>query len=253
MLLCVDIGNTNIVFALSDGEKIISKRRISTRIEMTSDELEMILLFFFKNKKQISDVIFSSVVPPLNPILKEAIFRYTGKFPTLVSPEMNLGIDILYEEIEKLGLDRIVNVVGAYYKYKKGAIIIDFGTATTFDYISSDGKYLGGAISPGLKICADALYEKAYQLPKIQIFQVPKNVIAKKTETSISAGLILGYASLVDGMIEKIRQEADDKDAITIATGGLSHVMKEACKYIDIIDDDLTIYGLITIHRLNKK
>ncbi len=253
MLLCIDIGNTNTVFAISDGERIVSKKRISTRVEMTPDEFEMVLSFFFKNKDQISDVIFSSVVPPLDNILKEAVLKYIGKSPTKVSPEMKLGIEILYKEVEKLGLDRIVNVVGAYHRYKKGAIVVDFGTATTFDYVSSDAKYLGGAISPGLKICADALYEKAYQLPKIQLFYIPKNVIAKSTVDSISAGLILGYASLVDGMIDRIKEETGDKDAIAVATGGLSYLMKDACKYIDIIDDDLTIYGLITIHRLNKR
>ena len=251
MLLLIDVGNSNIVFALSKDEKIIQKKRISTKREITSDEIGMVLSFFFKNEA-ISSIIFSSVIPPLNPIIKDACIRYLEKEPILFHSGMKTGVEILYEEKERLGMDRVINVSAAYNKYKKGAIVIDFGTATTFDYVSKDGKYLGGAISPGIRISADCLFEKAYQLPRIAKFYKPVSAIAKRTIDSINTGIILGYACLVDGMIEKIKEEAKEEDLITIATGGLSYLMKDVCKKIDIVDEDLTLYGLITIYRLNR-
>ena len=253
MILCIDIGNTNIVFALVEGDQILSKRRINTRTDITSDELEMILEFFFKKNKDISDIVVSSVVPPLNSIIREACLSCFRKEPIVINHKMEFGISILYEEVEKLGLDRIINAAGAFNKYKKGVVIIDFGTATTFDYVSSDGKYMGGAISPGIRISADALFKKAYQLPKIENFWIPKRVLAKGTLESINAGVIFGYASLVDGMVNRIKQETGDKNLITVATGGLCFLMKDICRNIDEVDEDLTIYGLAVAYRLNKK
>jgi len=253
MILCIDIGNTNVVFALVEGDQIISKRRIKTRTDITSDELEMILEFFFKKNKDISDIVVSSVVPPLNSIIREACLSCFEKEPIVINPKMEFGISILYEEVEKLGLDRIINAAGAFNKYKKGVIIIDFGTATTFDYVSSDGRYMGGAISPGIRISADALFKKAYQLPKIENFWIPKRVLAKGTLESINAGVIFGYSSLVDGMVNRIKQETEDKNLITVATGGLCFLMKDICRNIDEVDEDLTIYGLAVVYRLNKR
>ncbi len=251
MILCIDIGNTNIVFALVKGDKVISKKRMDTRWDITAIEFEMFIGFFFK--RDISDIIISSVVPPLNPMIKKACLSYFGKSPLIINHKMEFGISILYDEIERLGLDRIINAAGAFNKYKKGVIIIDFGTATTFDYVSPDGRYMGGAISPGIRISADALFKKAYQLPKIKDFWIPKRVLAKGTLESINAGVIFGYASLVDGMVNRIKQETGDRNLITVATGGLCFLMKDVCKSIDEVDEDLTIYGLALVYRLNKR
>lgn len=251
MILCIDVGNTNTVFALLEGDRLVSKKRISTRRDITSDELEIILGFFFE--KGVSDVIVSSVVPPLNPVIIRACLSYFGKEPIVVNHKMKFGISILYEEVERLGLDRIINVAGAFDKYKEGLIVVDFGTATTFDYVSPDGKYMGGAISPGIRTSADALFEKAYQLPRVENFYVPERVLAKRTLESINAGLILGYASLVDGMVARIKEETGNSRLLTVATGGLSFLMKDVCKSIDKVDDDLTIYGLAVAYRLNKR
>jgi len=251
MILCIDIGNTNTVFALVEEDKIISKRRISTRVDMTADEVEMFIRFFFK--KDISDIVISSVVPPLNSVIRDACLSFFEKEPLIINCRMEFGISILYDEIERLGLDRIINVAGAFDRYKKGVVVVDFGTATTFDYVSSDGKYMGGAISPGIRISADALFKRAYQLPKIEDFWIPKRVLARSTLESINTGIIFGYASLVDGMIDRIREETKDNNLITVATGGLCFLMKDVCKNIDKVDENLTIYGLTVAYRLNKK
>lgn len=252
MILCIDIGNSNTVIGLAEGEDIFDMWRIRTERNMTPDELAMMLSFILKDRV-ISDIIISSVVLPLNANMCEACLRYYGIDPIVVSHNMYMGISLSYEELDNLGTDRIVNAAGAYARYKKGVIVVDFGTATTFDYVSPEGVYLGGAISPGISISADTLLKKAYKLPRIEKFYIPRRVLAKRTLESINAGIILGYASLVDGMVSRIKDETGDKGSVVIATGGLAHLIKDASKGIDIVDEILTLYGLITIYKLNKK
>ncbi len=256
MLLCIDVGNSNISIGLADKEQLINQWRMRTDPNITSDELWMFLSFIFnekcKNKNNI-EIIISSVVPPLDEKIKDICIKYLKKDPFMVTPEVKLGISISYEDPKALGTDRIVNAAGAYARYKKGIIIVDLGTATTFDYVSSDGVYIGGAISPGIITSANALFKHAHKLPKIVKFYTPKSVLAKNTIDSINTGIIYGYACLVDGMIEKIKTEIGDTQIVTIATGGLAHLIKEVSKGIDIVDKTLTLYGLIEIYNLNRK
>ncbi len=254
MLLCIDIGNTNTVIAITEKEEILKKYRIVTK-ERTNDELELFFTFMLSKQglspSQITDVIISSVVPPASENFISFCKAFFKKDPILVNPEMKLGITIAYENPKELGTDRIVNAVAAYTKYKKASIIVDFGTAITFDYVSGDGRYLGGAISPGIITASSALFEKAYRLPKIERFWIPETVLAKNTLDSMNAGIIFGYASLVDGMVKRIKDETKE-ESLVIATGGLAYLMKDVAKSIDIIDEMLTIYGLIKIYELNS-
>jgi len=252
MILCIDVGNSNTVIALAEGEDILDTWRIRTERDMTPDEFGIMSSLMLKGKR-VTDIIISSVVPVLNHNIREACLRYHEKDPVIVTHDMNMGISISYEELDKLGTDRIVNAAGAYARYKKGVTIIDFGTATTFDYVSPEGVYMGGAISPGIRLSADALFEKAYKLPRIERFFLPERVLARNTIESINTGIVSGYAFLVDGMVQRIRSETGDKAQIVIATGGLAHLMKDVCRSIDIVDELLTLYGLTIIHRINKK
>jgi len=252
MILCIDVGNSNTVMGVAEEESILNTWRIRTKKDITSDEFGMMLSFILKEQAP-TDIIVSSVVPALNNNIRKACLKYYNKEPIIVTHDMDMGISLSYEELDNLGTDRIVNAAGAYAKYKKGVIIIDFGTATTFDYVSPEGVYMGGAISPGIRLSADALFEKTHKLPKMERFYLPKRVLAKNTLESINAGIIFGYASLVDGMVKKIKNETGDKEHIVIATGGLAHLIKDASKSIDTVDESLTLYGLITIYMLNKK
>jgi len=257
MLLCIDIGNTNTVIGLIDKERILKHWRLRTDQQITSDEMGMMLSFIISSNKikvdMIDGVIISSVVPPLIDKIKSASRKYLNKDPIIVNSDMNMGISISYDNPKELGTDRIVNVVGAYAKYKRGAIVIDFGTATTFDYISPKGIYMGGIIVPGISISAEALFKNAYRLPKIDKFYVPKSVLAKNTVDSINTGIIYGYACLVDGIVKKIKDETEERDSITVATGGLAHLIKDVAKSIDIVDEVLTIYGLMVIYKFNSE
>ncbi len=255
MILCVDVGNSNTVIGLAEGENILNTWRIRTEKNMTPDELGLLLSFMVKTQP-IAGIIVSSVVPPLNSTICEACLRYFNLNPIIVTHDMDMGISLAYKELDNLGTDRIINAAGAYVRYaryKKGIIIIDFGTATTFDYVSSDGVYMGGAISPGIRMSADALFEKTQKLPRIEEFYLPESVLAKGTLESINAGVIFGYAFLVDGMVKKIKAEAGNEEHIVVATGGLAHLMKDISNSIDIIDESLTLYGLIRVYQLNKK
>ena len=252
MILCIDVGNSNTVIGLAEEGNVLDTWRARTERDMTSDEFGIILSFILKGRA-VTDIIISSVVPVLNYNIRNACLRYCHKDPIIVTTDMNMGISISYEELDKLGTDRVVNAAGAYAKYKKGVIVIDFGTATTFDYVSPEGVYMGGAISPGIRISANALFEQAFRLPKIEKFYLPEKVLAKNTIESINAGIVFGYASLVDGMVKRIEYETGKKDLLVIATGGLAHLIKDVSESIDIVDEFLTLYGLAVIYKLNKK
>lgn len=259
MLLAIDVGNTNIVFGVYEGKKLINDWRISTDRNKTSDEygilFEQILKYHGLYPKDVDDVIISSVVPPIMHTLITMSIKYFGKKPMLIEPGIKTGINIKYDDPRELGADRIVNAVAAYSKYGGPLIIVDFGTAITFCVISKNGDYLGGAIAPGIKISSEALFSRTSKLPKVELVK-PKNVIGKNTVNSIQSGLIYGYVGLVDYIIERIMEEIKDQEGVVeniIATGGFASLIGTESRYINRIDKLLTLEGLRIIYEKNKQ
>jgi type III pantothenate kinase len=255
MLFCIDIGNTNIVLGLSDEDRILHHWRIRTEREITSDELGLLIGNLFHASKVVldvvSDVIISCVVPPLLNTMEEFSRRYFEVKPLVVGSETRTGMPILYDNPKEVGADRIVNSVAAYEKYRTGLIVVDFGTATTFDCISGEGAYLGGAIAPGALISCEALFQKASKLPRVEIFARPKSVIAKDTISSMNVGIVYGYAGLVDGIVGRIKKEMG-RDLKVVATGGLAPLICEVADSIDHVEEFLTLEGLMIIHKRNR-
>jgi len=255
MLLCIDIGNTNIVLGIFQDDTMVNHWRIRTERDMTSDELGVLINNLFMPAQleinSIRDIIISCVVPPLLSAFKEFCLIYCNHEPMIVGPGIKTGMPIKYDNPKEVGADRIVNAVAAYQKYRTGLIVVDFGTATTFDYISPEGFYEGGAIAPGIIISAEALFQKASKLPRVEIFSKPKTVIAKETMDSIRSGLVYGYAGLVDGIVNRIKKEISS-DLTVVATGGLAPLIKSEAKSIDYIEEFLTLEGLKTIFKLNS-
>ena len=247
MLLVIDIGNTNMVMGVYDGEDLIQDWRLRTERNTTEDEVNIIIsnLFAQNNIKPeyIDKTIISSVVPPMVTIFDSFCRKYLGYPPLWVNPASYSGMPNLYKNPADVGADRIVNAVAAYAKYQDSLVVIDFGTATTFDSISANGEYLGGAISPGIMIATEALFMKASKLPRVEIFMPPTDVIGKDTIASIQSGIIYGYAGLVDGMVARIKSEMGSAPTV-VATGGLADLMKEVAKTIDAVEPLLTLDGL---------
>jgi len=245
MLLAIDLGNTNTVFGVYDGERLIMHWRLSTQKDRTVDEFGILLRNLFSlekiDVKKIRKVIIASVVPPLDPILNEMVQSYFSIKPIFVTHE-NAGIPVLYDDPREVGADRIVNAVATIHKYGKPAIVVDFGTATTFDAITSAGEYQGGLIAPGIVISAEALYEHAAKLPRIEI-QKPVKFIGTSAITSMQSGLFYGYVSLVDGIITRMKQELG-ANARVIGTGGQAPMISQETKLIETVDSNLTLDGL---------
>ena len=258
MLLVIDCGNTNIVFALSKNEKIVKQWRINTNIKRTADEYSvwLIKLLEIENLKlsSISSCIIASVVPEVSLSLKIFNEKYLNINPIVVGEhKLELGIEINIETPSEAGADRLVNAVAVKKFYQKSGIVVDFGTATTFDVVSKNGSYEGGVIAPGVNLSLEALYMAASRLPRININNpFNKNVIGKNTKDSMSSGIYWGYISLIEGIIEKIKRETKT-DYVVIATGGLSNLFSEDCSAIQVVDEDLTINGLIHIYNINNK
>lgn len=251
MLLVIDIGNTNIVIGLYDGVRLHKNWRIRTERNTTEDEFNVIISSLFAgsgvNPKQINKTIISCVVPPLVSILNSFCLKYLGHAPLWVDARSAAHMPILYSNPAEVGADRIVNAVAAFHKYKTSMIVVDFGTATTFDSISENGEYLGGAISPGIMISSEALFMKASKLPRVELVDLPDKVIGKDTASSIKAGIIYGYAGLVDGIVNRMKIEMNSDPKI-IATGGLANLMADICETIEIVDLSLTLEGLRIIY-----
>jgi type III pantothenate kinase len=258
MLLVIDVGNTNTVLGLYDGDQLIYDWRIRTEIGHTVDEYGMLIYNLYKSSRiktkrvgAINGIIISCVVPPMLNILEPLSIKYFNIKPMIIGPGIKTGMPIFYDNPKEVGADRIVNAVAAYHKYKQEAIIVDFGTATTFDYISKKGEYMGGCIAPGIVISSEALFQRAAKLPRVE-FSRPKTIITKDTITAMQAGIMFGYAGLVDGIVERIKVEVKSKPLV-IATGGLAKVVAQETKSIDKIEEMLTLDGLLIIYNMNAK
>jgi type III pantothenate kinase len=251
MLLVIDVGNTNIVLGIFKAGELVQDWRVRTEHNTTEDEFNILITSLFADgniaREDIDRTIISSVVPPMITILDSFCVRYLGHRPQWVDARSAGIMPILYSNPAEVGADRIVNGVAAYEKYQSALIVIDFGTATTFDAISAQGEYLGGAISPGIHIAAEALFRKASKLPRVEIFEPPEAVIGKDTAGSIKSGMIFGYAGLVDGMVDRMAQEMEGAPRV-IATGGLAPLMQNVTNCIEAVEPLLTLEGLRLIH-----
>jgi type III pantothenate kinase len=252
MLLAIDVGNTNIVLGVFDGARLTESWRLVTMRERTSDELGILITHLFARSRidlaHVQGIILSSVVPPLTRTLEEMCERYFGKRPLTVDPSSNTGMPVLYQPASDVGADRVVNGVAAYETFgretSRPVIVVDFGTATTFDAISGRGEYLGGVICPGIGISADALFQRAARLPRVDI-RKPPAVIGQTTVTSMQSGLFFGYVAMVDGIVTRIRGELENGNrAMCVATGGMADVLAAETTTIERVVPDLTLQGL---------
>ncbi len=248
MLLVIDVGNTNTVIGIFNKNTLEYDWRIRTVRDVTADEFNVLANGLFADKgidrSTIDRIVISSVVPSCVPILDGYCVKYLKQQPAWIDPKAVIQLmPILYSNPDEVGADRIVNAVAAYQKYKTALIVIDFGTATTFDVISQKGEYLGGAIVPGIMISSDALFARASRLPRVEIFKAPDTVIGKDTITSIKSGIIHGNAAMVDGMVERMTGEINTTVRV-IATGGLAPLISEASNTIETVEPDLTLEGL---------
>jgi type III pantothenate kinase len=254
MLLAIDIGNTNVVLGVFDSERLVENWRVGTNTQITPDEYAMIFkdLFGFAKLEfsEITGVIISTVVPPLLPVMIEMSRKYFKIEPMVVTHETKTGITIRYDNPKEVGADRIVNAAAAFTLYGGPIIIVDFGTATTFCAVTKNGEYLGGAICPGMKISAEALFQRASKLPRVELTK-PEKVIGTDTVSAMQAGIIYGYAGLVDGIVERMKKELSP-DAKVVATGGLAELVAPETRTIEEIKPQLTLEGLRLLFGINN-
>ncbi|WP_346937130.1 type III pantothenate kinase [Clostridium sp.] len=259
MIFVLDVGNTNIVLGIYKNKELIIEWRLSTDNRKTSDEymIEVAQLFSY-NKLDVNDisgVIISSVVPNIMYSLEHMVRKFFNKKPLVVGPGVKTGINIKYDNPKEVGADRIVNAVAAHEMYKKPLVIIDFGTATTFCAVAANGDYIGGTISPGIKISSDALFQKAAKLPRVELIK-PETVICKNTVASMQAGIVYGYIGQVDFIVSKIKEEMialGEENPMVIATGGLANLIAEGSESIDKVEPFLTLEGLRIIYEKNRE
>jgi type III pantothenate kinase len=251
MLLAIDVGNTNIVLGVFEGERLRHSWRLATHRERTSDELGILVGELFAHaglaRERVGGIILSSVVPPLTRPATDMCRRYFSREPLIVEPAGNTGMKVLYEPASDVGADRVVNAVAAYELYgrprRAPVIVVDFGTATTFDAITARGEYLGGVICPGIGISADALFQRAARLPRVDVRR-PDTVIGRTTVTSMQSGLFFGYVAMVDGIVTRMRAELGDAAASCIGTGGMADIIAKESRAIETVNPDLTLIGL---------
>lgn len=255
MLVVIDIGNTNITLGVYHDDKLIGNYRLTTKFQRTSDEYGFMLLSFLNasaiSVDDIDDVIISSVVPKINYSFTSGIKKYFHRNPIFIGPGVKTGIDIRIDNPSTLGADRLVDAVGAYYTYGGPCLVIDFGTATTYDVVTNKGEFIGGATAPGIGICAQALSSQAAKLPEIEI-QKPEKIIAKNTIKSMQSGVVFGYIGQTEYIIKKIKKEYNENLKV-ISTGGLGRIIASETDLIDIYDVDLTFKGLKIIYEKTKK
>ena len=255
MLLAIDLGNTNIKYGVFDGKKMVASFRVSSRISRTADEYGSVLVGLLANsginKTDITGIIFSSVIPALNYTICHMCEFFFGISPLIVGPGIKTGLNIKADNPKEVGADIIVNSVSAFTKYGGPIVVIDFGTATTFDVINDKGELLGVVIAPGIKTSLEGLASKTAQLPMVEL-DAPKTVIGKNTKHCMQAGIIFGFAGLVDNIIKRIKKELKLQDIKVIATGGLGEIIAKQSDTISLVDRTLTLDGLKTIYDLNK-
>lgn len=257
MIICIDIGNTNIKYAIYDGAACKISFRVSTDLKRTSDEYGAQLTEMLRTNgisaSSIKGGIFSSVVPSLDYTIEHMLRVYLHIVPRQIAPGMRTGLKMHVDNAHEVGADRIVNNVSALKKYGCGKpiIVIDFGTATTFNILAADGEFIGGVIAPGIKGALDSLVSGTAKLPRVEI-EAPASVIATNTVTNMQAGIVFGFAGLVEYMVKKIRKELKTGDVLTVATGGFSETIAKETGCIDVIDKMLTLDGLKYLYDLNS-
>ena len=256
MILVVDVGNTNIVLGVYDGDDLIANWRMTTSNSRTADETGIFIHSLFDSSgieaENLEHVIISSVVPNVMYSLTHGIRKYFNIEPMIVESGMKTGINLRMENPKELGADRIVNMVAAYEIYGGPAIVIDYGTATTFDVVSEKGEFITGITAPGIQICADALFQRAAQLPKIEI-KKPPSLIVRNTIGSLQAGVVMGKVGETIYLIEQLKKELNEPNLKVIATGGLARVIDEDGEVFDILDPLLTLEGLKILYNKNKR
>ncbi|MDE0719715.1 MAG: type III pantothenate kinase [Dehalococcoidia bacterium] len=254
MLLAVDIGNSMVNLGVFDGETLVANLRVSTDARRSSDEYGLMIRDLLAlngvDRLTITDVCMCSVVPPLTGIFEEVSETYFHLKPLSITAGVKTGLQISYDNPRDVGADRIVDAVAAINLYGKPVIIVDFGTATVFDAISKDGIYLGGAIAPGINVAAEALFLNTSQLRRVELV-APKSAIGQNTSTALQAGLVLGYAGLVTGLVERFKSELGP-EAKVIGTGGLAAIISKEADVFDDINQDLTLIGLRMIYNMNQ-
>jgi type III pantothenate kinase len=253
-LFCVDIGNTNVVMGLYHGEELEAHWRIATDHHKMADEYAMLVLDLFERSAQdsatVDGVIIASVVPPLTSIFQMLSQRYLRQPPLVIDIGTHTGARVLIDNPQEVGADRVVNAVAAHHRYGGPACVVDFGTATTFDAVSAEGNYLGGAIAPGIGIAAEALFQRTAKLPRTDLIRPPA-AIGKNTVHAMQSGLLFGYVGLVEGLVARFRAELGPEMKV-IATGGLATLIAAETAVIDAVDPWLTLEGLRLIWEMNQ-
>ncbi|MBI4821138.1 MAG: type III pantothenate kinase [Deltaproteobacteria bacterium] len=254
MLLAFDVGNTNITIGLFEKERLAGSWRLETARTRTGDEYGLLVRLLLEQSghhaASVDAVIGASVVPPLSPVIRQLAERVFGVRALMVEPGVRTGLPILYDPPKDVGADRIVNAVAAYARFESACIVVDFGTATTFDCITAKGEYAGGAIAPGIQIAMDALFSRTAKLPRVEVAR-PERAIGRNTNESIQSGTYFGYVAMVDGLVERLRVELGAPVRV-MATGGLASVIASDSKTIEAVDPDLTLVGLRLIWERNR-
>ena len=256
MILVIDVGNTNMTLGVYDGEELKATFRMMTKTPRTSDEYGVMLTTLLNTKginaRMIEGCIVASVVPDVMHSLTGGITRYVGVKTLTVGPGLKTGIKIITENPRAIGADRIVDAVAAYEKYGGPVLVIDFGTATTYDLVTAEGDFAAGITAPGIRISSEALWSQAAKLPKIEI-KKPKSILAQETITSMQAGLVYGQIGQTEYIIRKVKEESGLPDLKVVATGGLGRLISDETKEIDVYDSALTLDGLRIIYEKNRR